>query len=345
MRQRIILQNPPILWACTFLIALCLLAAAEAPAGSQPLADVDGQAITAEEVEKSIAAQLAKLEEQIYNLKRQQVESLITERLLSREAAKRGMTVQALLDAEVTTKVALVTEQEIETFYQANKAQLKGGQAAAREQIRTLLQRQKLAAQRGAFVQSLRSQANIVVHLKAPTVFRAEVNVDGAPIRGSATAPVTIVEFSDFHCPFCQKVLPTLAQLESQYGDKVKLVFRDYPIDNLHPGARKAHEAARCAHDQGKFWAYHDLLFANAPKASPDQLKIYAQDVGLDVPAFEQCVNSGAYEAAVQRDVEEGARVGVTGTPAFFINGRLLTGAQPLEGFLRVIEEELAWAQ
>jgi protein-disulfide isomerase len=345
MDQRIMVQKLSILWACTLVLVLGALAVAQTPLQGEPLAELDGEAITAAEVEHAIAAQLSKLEEQSYDLKRQQVEALITERLLAREAAKRGLTVPALLDAEVTTKVALVTEQEIETFYQDNKARFKGDDATAREQIRAYLQKQKLAEQRGAFVQSLRSQANIVVHLKAPAVFRAEVGVDGAPIRGSATAPVTIVEFTDFHCPFCKRVLPTLTQLESQYGDKVKIVFRDYPIDNLHPGARKAHEAARCAHDQGKFWAYHDLLFANAPKASPEQLKTYAQGVGLDVPAFEQCVSSGTYQATVQKDVEEGTRVGVTGTPAFFINGRLVSGAQPLERFVRVIEEELARAQ
>jgi protein-disulfide isomerase len=334
-----------IFWILTLLIALGLPAAAQTPAKAEPLAEVDGEGIAAEEVEKAVAAQLSKLEEQIYNLKRQKLEALIAERLLTREAATRGITVQALLDAEVTGKAEPVTEQEIETSYQANKARLKGDEATVREQIRTHLQKQKLAARSEGFVQSLRSQATVVVHLKAPAVFRAEVSIDGAPIKGSATAPVTIVEFSDFHCPFCKRVLPTLGQLESQYGDKVKLVFRDYPIDNLHPAARKAHEAARCSHEQGKFWAYHDALFANAPQASPEQLKTYAQEVGLDVPAFEQCVNSGAYQATVQRDVEEGTRVGVTGTPAFFINGRLLTGAQPLESFVRVIEEELARAQ
>jgi protein-disulfide isomerase len=333
-----------ILWTLVLLVALGLAGTAQTPAKGEPLAEVNGETITAEEVEKTIAGQLSKLEEQIYDLKRQKVEALIAERLLAREAGKRGMTVQALLDAEVTTKVALVTEQEIETFYQANKARLKGDEATAREQIRANLQKQKLAAQRGTFVQSLRSQSNVVVHLKAPAVYRAEVSVDGAPFKGSATAPVTIVEFSDFHCPFCQRVVPTLTQLELQYGDKVKLVFRDYPIDNLHPAARKAHEAARCAHDQGKFWAYHDALFANAPKASLEQLKTYAEEVGLDVPAFEQCVSSGTHQDAVQRDVEEGTRVGVTGTPAFFINGRLVSGAQPLESFVRVVEEELARA-
>jgi protein-disulfide isomerase len=252
---------------------------------------------------------------------------------------------QVLLDAEVTPRVGWVAKQESETFYQANKAQFKEDGSTVREQIGAQLQNQNLAGRREIFMQSLRSQAKVVVHLKAPPVCRAEVSVDEAPFKGSATAPVTIVEFSDFHCPFCKRVLPTLGQLESQYGDKVKLVFRDYPIDNLHPAARKAHEAARCAHDQGQFWAYHDAVFATAPKASPEQLKSYAQEVGLDVEAFEHCLNSGAYQAAVQRDVEEGTRVGVTGTPAFFINGRLVSGAQPLESFVRVIEEELARAQ
>ncbi len=245
-------QTPTTLWSFRFLIELALLAAVYAPPASELLAQVDGEAIAADEVEKAIAAQLAKLEEQIYNLKRQKLEPLITERLLAREAAKRGISLPALLDTEVTAKVEPVTEQEIETFYQANKARLKGEEASVRERIRVHLQNRKPTAQREAFVQTLRSQATIVVHLKAPPVFRAEESVDGAPFKGSAMAPVTIVEFSDFHCPFCQRVLPTLSQVESQYSDKVRLVFRDFPIDNLHPAARKADEAARCANEQGE---------------------------------------------------------------------------------------------
>lgn len=140
-------------------------------------------------------------------------------------------------------------------------------------------------------------------------------------------------------------VQPTLAELLSKYDEKIKVVHRDYPIDQLHPAARKAHEAARCANDQGKFWAYHDLLYNNAPKASPEQLKAYAKEVGLDLAAFEQCFSSGKYQAAVQKDVEDGTRAGVTGTPAFFINGRVLSGAQPLESFVQIIEDELARRQ
>jgi protein-disulfide isomerase len=126
-----------------------------------------------------------------------------------------------------------------------------------------------------------------------------------------------------------------------RYPDKVKLVYRDFPLDRLHPQARPAAEAARCADDQGKFWDYHDVLYANTPRAAPDDLRRYAQQVGLDITKFEQCVTSGVHKAAVQRDIDEGSRLGVTGTPAFFINGRPLEGAQPLETFVRLIEEEL----
>ncbi len=182
----------------------------------------------------------------------------------------------------------------------------------------------------------------MVVHLKAPAIQRSEVSVQGAPFKGAEKAAVTIVEFSDFHCPFCRQVIPTLAQLELQYGEKIKLVFRDFPIESLHPGATKAHEAARCANEQGKFWPYHDKLFASPPSSTPEVFKALAKEVGLDAVAFESCLSSGKFLAAIKVDMEEGNRVGVSGTPAFFINGRQISGAQPLEAFTRVIDDELA---
>lgn len=311
---------------------------------SPPLAKVNGEAITAQEVEKALGEKLAKLEEQIYNLKRKKVEALIDDRLLAREASKRGISTEALLDAEVNRKSEQVTPQEVENFYQGNSAQLTGTEDAVREQIRGFLRNAKVAARRDAFLQSLRSQAQVVVDLEAPPVFRAEVFTDGAPVRGSASAPVTIVAFEDFQCPFCKKTQATLADVLSKYPEKVKLVHRDFPLDSLHPKSRKAHEAARCAGEQGKFWAYSDKLYASAPNHEPQQLKEYAKEIGLDPAAFEGCVNSAKYQAAVQKDVDEGLRLGVNGTPAFFINGRPVSGAQPLENFTRMIQEELAQA-
>jgi protein-disulfide isomerase len=310
---------------------------------AKPLAEVNGQAITAEEIDKAIAVQLGKLNEQIYTLRQQRLDAAIRDRLLAQEAARRNVSVQKLLDTEVTSKVAVITEDEVEKFYQANKSRLgQGDEAEIRDQIRGRLQAQKVSTQREAFVQSLRKSAKVVVNLQPPPVARVDVSTDGAPVRGGANAAVTIVEFSDFHCPFCKRVVPTLKELEAKYGNKVKLAFRDYPLDQLHPGARKAHEAARCARDQGKFWEFHDALFAAEPDSSPQRLKTYAKQVGLDVTKFDACVSSGSHAAAVQKDVDEGARLGVTGTPAFFVNGELLSGAQPLERFVAVIDRELA---
>jgi protein-disulfide isomerase len=309
---------------------------------NEPLAEVNGEMITAKDLEGALGARLSKLEEQIYDLKRRELDSLIAQRLFAQEAAKRGISVPALLDAEVTAKVSLVTEKEIEDFYQQNKARMRGDETEVRQKIRAFLQQQKLTARREAFVESLRSQGKVVVRLQPPPAIRVEVSTGGAPVRGAADAPVTVVEFSDFECPFCKQTHATLKQLLERYPGKVRLAYRDFPLDSIHPQARRAAEAARCAQDQGKFWEYHDVLFTQSPQLAPEDLRRYAGQVGLDVAKFESCLGAGVHKAAVQRDLDEGNRLGITGTPAFFINGRSLTGAQPLEAFARMIEQELA---
>jgi protein-disulfide isomerase len=311
------------------------------PAPSERLAEVNGEAITAKEVEAALGAKLSKLQEQIYNLKRQELEALIAERLLAQEAARRGVTVSALVEAEVTAKTAAVTDKEVDAYYQANKNRLSGEEATVRQSVQERLQRQKVAARKAQLVDSLKSQGHVVVHLQRPPIARVAVSVDGAPVRGADGAVVTLVEFSDYHCPFCKRAQPTMKQLLERYPGKIRHVFRDFPIDSLHPQARGAAEAARCAQDQSKFWEYHELLFSNAPKSSPEDLRRYAQQAGLDVPTFERCVSAGTHRATVQRDVDEATRLGLNGTPAFFINGRPVHGAQPLDVFARVIEEEL----
>jgi protein-disulfide isomerase len=310
-------------------------------ASSPPIAEVNGIAITEDEVTRPIGMQVAKLEDQIYQLKLQRIEALVADKLLTAEAAKRGISLVALLDAEVTLQTTMVTEQEIEAYYQTNRAQLKNqDEAVVRGQIRAVLQNEKLAIRRRAFLQSLREPAKVAVLLKPPLVYRASVGTDGARSLGP-DAPVTIVEFADYHCPFCKRAEETVALILSRYGDKVRLVFKDLPIDQLHPQARKAHEAARCAADQSRFWEYHRLLFAGTPKATPAELKASAEQVGLDLSAFDQCVAEGKHQAAVQKEIDEGWSLGVSATPTFFINGRPLSGALPIQTFVQLIDDEL----
>ena len=309
------------------------------PTGS--VAEVNGETISPEDLDSSIAPRLAQLEEQIYAIKREELDVLIANRLLAQEARKRGVSVAALLDAEVTATVTLVTEAEIEAFYQANKSSFRGDEETARQRIRSDLQNQKLTAQRNHFMDSLRSQATVAIHLQPPPVTRLVVSIEGAPFEGVTDAPVTLVEFSDFHCPFCKRVQTTLKELQGRYPGKIKHVFRNFPIDALHPQARRAAEAARCAQDQGKFWEYHDMLFTRAPQAAPDDLKRYATQVGLNEGEFDHCLSVGVHQAMVQYDLDEGSKLGISGTPAFFINGRPFIGAQSAESFVRMIEEEL----
>lgn len=333
----------PLRRAIGLALLLCIFAAARllAEDSSTPAATVDGEAIALEEVEAPIGARIGLLREQIYQLQRQRLDALIADRLVAKEAARRGVSVGELLAAEVTSKVPPVSDDEVEVFYRTHKDRLPQDGPQLRERIRTHLENQKLIAQRSLFIDRLRAKADVSILLKAPPIYRAKLNIDGAPAEGAANAPVTIVKFEDFQCPFCKDAQKIFEQLLVRYKGRIRVVHKDFPIDELHPQARQEHLAARCAGEQGKFWAYHDALYANAPHGSPADLRKYAAAVGLDLAAFESCLTSGKYAAAVQKDFDEGKQAGVTGTPAFFINGRLLPGAQPLERFVQVIDEEL----
>lgn len=169
-----------------------------------------------------------------------------------------------------------------------------------------------------------------------------DVSADDDPYRGSEQSPVTIVEFSDFECPYCQSFAEqVLPQLFDVYGEDVRFVFRDFPITSIHPQAFKAAEAAQCAFEQGEFWRYHDLLFQNQGALDLTNLKKSASTLGMDTGIFDDCLDSGSYEEEVQADLEDGQLYGVSGTPTFFINGRKVVGAQPFAVFQQIIEEEL----
>ncbi len=322
-------------------------ATSQPPAGRPAvLATVDGAPITEDDVRKSAGLEISRLEEQIYQLRKQQVDALVARRLLEAEAARRGQSVEALEQAEITGKVGAVTDAEIDAFIEANKTRIRGDVTQLRPQIRDFIAEQKADALRTTLVDGLRGAAKVEMRLEPPAPFRAAVDIAGAPVRGTATAPVTIVEYSDFHCPFCRRVQPTLTALLEKYPGQVKLVYKHLPLDSLHPQARRVSEASWCAAKQDKFWEFHDAVYADSGSdASDATLARYATKAGLDVAAFTACLANPETRAAIQRDVAQGEALGLSSTPGFFINGREVRGAQPLEAFVSVIDEELRGAR
>jgi protein-disulfide isomerase len=309
---------------------------------SPVLATVNGVNITEEQLRATIQGKLFDLENQIYTLKQEGLNELIGNYLLEQEAEKRGISVQQLVQEEIENRLSPITDAEIERFYTANKSRINRPLEQVKPQLTQYLQNLNRNQQRNTLLSALRAQATVVTFLQPP---RIEVSIGDDPMKGPADAPVTIVEFSDFQCPFCKRVLPTLEQVLTTYAGKIRLVFRDFPIVTIHPHAQRSAEAAHCAREQGKYWEYHDALFAAQEKFAVTKLSEYAQSIGLDIAAFEQCLASNKYTAEIQKDIADGSQIGVTGTPAFFINGRLLSGAQPFEAFQRIIEEELRLAQ
>ncbi len=298
--------------------------------GQEVLARINGVAITREAVEDSIAGQLLKMRRDRHDMIGQAVESRVRDTLLGAEAEKRGLSKEELIEAEVSAKLAEVPAAEVDAFYQARQRQIRAPKEQVEEQIRRFLSFE-------GYIGELKAAAEIEV-LTQP--FRVEVAASG-PNKGPDGAPVTIVEFSDFECPFCGRVNPSIAKIRDTYGDQVQIVFRQFPLE-IHRNARKAGEAALCADEQGQFWAMHDAMFGDQKNLAVDGLKaIAAQIADLDTGSFDDCLDSGKHAETVESDLKAGARAGVSSTPAFFVNGRYLAGAQPFELFAEIIDDEL----
>lgn len=304
---------------------------------TQALAKVDGKTITEADLQQTASSQFAQLERQYQQQRRELIESAleqaIQDRLLEAEAAARKVTKDQIL-AEI--KPADVTDADVDSFYEQNRAQIPRPKEQVAQQIKEYLGQQRQAEARQNFFKGLEAKYK-VEHLMEPD--RVQVAATG-PSQGPANAPVTIVEFSDFQCPYCSRLIPTLDQVKQQYGDKVRIVFRQFPL-NFHQNAQKAAEASLCANDQGKFWQMHDAMFENQQALAVDALKAKAVELGMTAEAFNSCLDSGKYAKQVQADMQEGSAAGVTGTPAMFVNGRFISGAVPLEQITKVIDDEL----
>ena len=303
------------------------------------VAELDGEKITEENLNDIIAGRLAQIQSQVYEVKKEGLDALIDERVLTKEAKKRGVTVDQLLQAEVLDKVGTISDEEVAIFFEDNKARLGGRSLEELKQpIKSQLQARKATLYRVNFLDRLKSASEIKILLAPPKV---EISADDDPSKGGKDAKVTVIEFTDYQCPFCSKVRPTVNQLVLDYGDKVRYVLRDFPLD-FHPSAKKAAEAAQCAGDQDKYWQYSDVLWNNQKSLETPDLKRYATELKLDQKKFDTCLDDGKYAAEVDKDLADGVKAGVNGTPTFFINGRVLSGALPLDEFKKIIEAELA---
>ncbi len=326
-----------ILTSTTFGLAFGLVSIAHAADAGKVLAVVNGKAITEADVRTAKAAELAALEvdheRNLHTVLESGLDDLVRRDLVDAEAAARGVT---HADVVAGIKAPAVTDAEVDKFYEDNKTKIPKPKNEVLGQIRQYLEQEGQKKAEDDFIVAMKAKYKVEVKLEP---LRVTVAATG-PADGPANAPVTLVEFSDFQCPFCGQLFPTLTAIKAKYGEKLRIVFRQYPLP-FHPFAAKAAEASLCADEQGKFWAMHDAMFKNQRALAVDDLKRSAAALGLDAMKFAGCLDSGRTAGTVQTDLQDGKAVGVDGTPSYFINGRFLSGAQPIEVISAIIDDEL----
>jgi protein-disulfide isomerase len=284
-------------------------------------ATVSGKRITSGDVEDALKPLIFSVQEQVYTLRKQSLDVKINDLLLEQEAKKKNLAADALFDAEVIPRVKLVTEEDARKLYDEKKATVQGSFDQLRPQIIQYLQSRAQAKAAEEYAEQLRNGATVQVFLKQPDPPVFDIAIDDRPWKGGANSPVTIVEFTDYECPSCAATQPILEEVAKEFGDKVKLVVRSFPLDQ-HRHAFKAAEAAEAAREQGKYWEYSALLFTNQKALEVDKLKEYASQLGLDRKKFDAALDSGRFSGKVKRDLADGGKVGVDSTPSVFINGK-----------------------
>lgn len=324
-------------------------ASAQAPAAAaspeQVVAEIGGKPITLKDVdakwEALDAAEHSRIVQALYQNRRNMLDQIIGDRLIEEAAKAAGQPVDTFLEADAAKRLKPVGEADVAQFYEENKERAQGRTLdQLRAEIKPYLEQRRVLQARAMLVDELRGKNSSVKVMLEPPRYNVPV-ASNDPVRGNPNAPVTIVEFSDFQCPFCQRVNPTLAKLREAYGDRIKLVFKDYPLPN-HPLAPKAAEAARCAGEQNKFWEMHDAMFANQRALEVPALKQTARAIGLEGAAFDSCLDSGKHAGTIAKGADLGEQMGVNSTPTLYVNGRQVLGAMPFEVFKQVIDEELA---
>lgn len=315
--------------------------AAEAKQRNVPEADViaaEYANVTAE-IDPSTRIEITKAEEEIYNAEKIFLQRLVDERKLDRVAAAKHVT-PAELARQIDSSIAPVTKEDVQFAinYEINRRRTASSNEPPEKQVERAIRNTRVDQKKRELIDALPQQPRVAYLVQPP---RVRVSSDDDPVRGAKNAPVQIVEFSDFQCQYCAQAEPILARLQQVYGDKIAITFRDYPLP-IHPLAVTAAKAANCAARSGKYWEFHDALFANQTDLSRDRILQIGQSLGLPLDAMAACFDDPATATEIQSDVAEGRRLGVDVTPTFFVNGRMLSGSQTLDHFATVIEDELA---
>ncbi len=312
------------------------------PGGQQVAARLDGVDIGFDEALERAATQLDQLEQQRiqcdlqvaserHGLLERTLEGIVRDRLVEASAESAGLEIADWRSGEMERLEAEVTDEDVDAFFVENEGRIRGEREELEPQVRTYLAQQR-------FVDAL-EDGHEIEYLLEP--YRLEVEPADGPVRGTEAAPVTIVEWSDFECPYCKSVLPTLERILEEYPEQVRLVFRHFPLHAIHPNAQAAAEAGVCAQDLGAFWELHDLMFEEQDTLTLDDLKDKAARAGLDAEAFAACLEQDGIADRVHADRRAGVEVGVNGTPALYVNGRPLAGAVAYEQLAEVVEDEL----
>lgn len=301
----------------------------------EELATLNGEPIGQDDLD--LGADWRKLERQVYELRKKALDSAIASRLLALEAERRGVPADQVINDEIVPKIGEPTNKEVQEFYDQKRGQINKPLKEVRAEIIQVLKQQKGQGHLSDFLKELWASAEVDVHLDPP---RLPVSLEAVRFRGGKDAPVTVIEYSDFQCPYCKQVQPTVAELVTEYEDEVRWGFKDMPLSDIHPEAVRAAQAARCADDQGKFWEFRAKLFEQDLFTDGTYMDL-AKELKLRDEDLMECINSGAKERAVMADFEEARSFGIDGTPAFLVNGILLTGAQPVQVFRDTIDREL----
>jgi len=327
-----------LLW-CVAVAAICPAQSKPQPGPDEPIAVVAGYPIYEQDLMSVAGPSLLDLRKQEYKLKSDALNQSIRNKLIEVEAKRRGLTTEQLLQEEIDSKIAEPSDDEAKGYYLAVKSQTTLPFEQIKSQVKQLLKAAEVQQAQEKYADSLRDKSEVSILLRPPVV---QVGYDPARLQGNPNAPITIVEFADFQCPFCSRVQPVLKDVLAKYKGKVKLAYLDFPLSQIHQHAETAAEASRCALAQGKYWEMHDAMYADQSKLDETDLLKTAAQLAMAPNSFASCLKSGKYKGVIEQDVQAGSHAGVNATPTFFINGEFLSGPQSAADFTKIIDSQLS---